>query len=115
MRRGFGPGSMRAPQNLDIFNGGFGQLAQDAVDRLQEKHVRCYFSTSIRYAAQNKRSVQVEQEDGVTNFTTMFFYRFSDVALWLGARATRIIFGRYTTIKVIGCTDTSVGTRKTIF
>lgn len=57
----------RTPK-LGYFNGGFGQLAQDAVDRLQEKHVRCYFSTSIRYAAQKNGQWQVEQEDGVTNF-----------------------------------------------
>lgn len=57
----------RTPR-LGYFAGGFGQLAQDVVDRLQEKHVRCYFSTSIRYAAQKNGQWQIEQEDGSSNF-----------------------------------------------
>ncbi len=53
---------------LGYFAGGFSQLAQDVVDHLQEKHVRCYFSTAIRYVAQKNNQWQIEQEDGSTNF-----------------------------------------------
>ena len=57
----------RTPK-LGYFAGGFGQLAQDTVDRLQEQHVRCYFSTGIRYVAQKNNQWQIEQEDGSSNF-----------------------------------------------
>lgn len=53
---------------LGYFRGGFGQLAQDAVDRLQEQHVRCYFSTGVRYAARKNEQWLVEQEDGSSNY-----------------------------------------------
>ncbi len=57
----------RTPK-LGYFSGGFGQLAQDVVDRLQEQHVRCYFSNGIRYAAQKNGQWQIEQEDGSSIF-----------------------------------------------
>ena len=53
----------RTPQ-LGYFKGGFGQLAQDIVDRLQELHVRFFFSTDIRYVEQKHGQWQIERGDG---------------------------------------------------